>query len=62
MKYNSIAVLGFTFEHDSEDPYDTPINNLRRRLLSRIADLDEHDSWFDALDFNDTVEGALHED
>lgn len=58
-KYNSVAILAFTVEHDSEDPYTTPINHIRRRLLSRIADLDENDEWFGALDFDDTVEGEL---
>ena len=62
MKYNSMAILAFTVEHDTEDPHDSiSIDHIRRRLLSRIADLDDHDEWFDALDFNDTQEGPLIE-
>ncbi len=65
MTYNSIAVLAFTVEHDTKDPYDSiNINHIRRRLLSRIADLDDNDEWFEALDFDDTIassKGALNE-
>jgi len=70
MTYNSIAVLAFTVEHDTEDPYDSInnnrsklqlINHIRRRLLSRMADLDDNDEWFAALDFDDTQEGPLND-
>ena len=62
MKYNSVAILAFTVEHDTSEPRDSiSINHIRRRLLSRIADLDDNDEWFDALDFDDTVKGNLYE-
>ena len=67
-KYNSIAILAFTVEHDTKDPLDTDkpaafIGHVRRRLLSRVKDLNERPmQWFEALDFQDTVEGGLHED
>jgi hypothetical protein len=62
MTYNSMAILAFTVEHDTQDPEDSiSINHIRRRLLSRIADLDDNDEWFHALDFHDTIEGPLYE-
>jgi len=62
MTYNSMAILAFTVEHDTPEPRDSiSIDHIRRRLLSRIADLDDNDEWFDALDFQDTIEGPLYE-
>lgn len=62
MTYNSVAILAFTVEHDSPEARQSiSINHIRRRLLSRIADLDDNDEWLDALDFNDTTEGPLYE-
>jgi hypothetical protein len=59
--YNSVAWISFTVEHDTADPWSASINHIRRRLLSRIADLDDNDEWLDALHFDDTVKGSLHE-
>ena len=63
-KYNSVGHIAFTFEHNTEDPYNTLDleGKLRRRLLQRIVDLDENNEWRVALAFNDTIEGALDED
>ena len=62
MTYNSVAMLAFTVEHDTPEARESiSVNHIRRRLLSRIADLDDNDEWFDAVDFHDTIEGALHE-
>ena len=60
--HNSVATLAFTVEHDTAEPRDSiSINHIRRRLISRIADLDENDEWLDALHFDDTVKGSLYE-
>lgn len=62
-KYNSVGHIAFTVEHDTEDPYESlNIDHIRKRLLQRIIDLDEHGGWRCALLFDDTVEGALDED
>ena len=62
MTYNSVAWIGFTVEHDTENPYDSAdVKEIRKRIFSRIADLDEHEDWKAAIAFDDTVEGALHD-
>ena len=63
-KYNSVATVAFTFEHNTINPYDSLDleGKLRRRLLQRIIDLDENHEWRVALSFDDTIEGALDED
>ena len=62
-KYNSVAVLAFEIEHDTDDPLDNfydgtnvTVNHVRRKLLQRIADLDDEDGWLEALDIHDTQE------
>lgn len=62
-KYNTVAVLAFEIEHDTEDPTDNfhdgtfrSVNHIRRKLMQRIADLDDQDGWLEALDFHDTQE------
>jgi len=62
-KYNSVAVLAFQIEHDTEEPLENcydgtsrTINHIRRKLLQRIADLDDEDGWLEALDIYDTQE------
>jgi len=62
-KYNSVAVLAFEIEHDDDEPllnfYDgtnLAVNHIRRKLLQRIADLDDENGWLEALDIHDTQE------
>lgn len=56
-KYNSVATIAFTIEHYTKDPYESLDleGKCRRRLLSRIIDLDEHGDWREAVAFDDTI-------
>ena len=57
MKYSSVAWIGFTVYHDTEHPYESvTVKELRKRLLLRIADVDEADDWNEAIGFADTAE------
>lgn len=53
--YSSVGLLAFTLQHDSSDPTDTPVNQIRAALMRRIADLDESEEWVEALAFDDTA-------
>lgn len=56
MKYSSVACIGFTVYHDAEDPYaSVTLKEMRKSILLRLADIDEHDAWEEAVAFNDTI-------
>lgn len=55
-KYNSVCMIAFTLHHDEEDPFLTPLTQVRAALMRRIIDIDEHEEWGEAVGFEDTVE------
>lgn len=57
-RFNSVGMVAFTVEHDSHDPSETPVNQLRAALMRRIADLDSEGdlAWPEAIAFDDTYD------
>ena len=61
MKYNSRGFLGFSVDHETEDPDDSVrADDIRKAIIKRLADLNDED-LISSVELDDTCEWVMEE-
>ena len=61
MKYNSRGFLGFSVDHETEDPDESVrADDIRKAIIKRLADLNDED-LISSVELDDTCEWVMEE-
>ena len=61
MKYNSRGFLGFSVDHETEDPDESVrADDIRKAIIKRVADLNDED-LISSVELDDTCEWVMEE-
>ena len=61
MKYNSRGFLGFSVDHETEDPDESVrADDIRKAIIKRLADLNDED-LISSVELDDTCEWVIEE-
>ena len=61
MKYNSRGFLGFSVDHETEDPDESvKADDIRKAIIKRLADLNDED-LISSVELDDTCEWIMEE-
>jgi len=61
MKYNSRGFLGFSVDHETEDPDESVrADDIRKAIIKRLADLNDED-LISSVELDDTYEWVMEE-
>ena len=61
MKYNSRGFLGFSIDHETEDPDESVrADDIRKAIIKRLADLNDED-LISSVELDDTCEWVMEE-